>query len=244
MELKFDWRKDKFDLVKKCVLKNYNAEVHAQSLIEAALDLKTLHRFDASEIVSIEVSTFLTVYHIIGGGEYGERMNVQSKEQADHSLPYILAATLLDDQLYPEQFSPKRIMKGDVQNLLKKVKVKTNFPLHKPKQVAGVLDPYTAAYPDKLKGKLTIKLKNGKEFSLEKEDYYGFFTRPLYWTDVEKKFKKLTQKIINEKQQDAIIDVIQNLETKKMQDLFVLLHKIGKGKRLITRHIGKYKKAG
>jgi 2-methylcitrate dehydratase len=149
MELKYEWRNENFELIKNCVLKSYNAEVHAQSLIEAALELKKQHRFKTEEIKEIKAATFLTAYHIVGGGEYGDRMKVHSKEQADHSLPYLLAVALLDGDVYPEQFLPKRIMKEDVQNLLKKVKVHTKFPLHKPKKIAGVLDSYTEAYPEK-----------------------------------------------------------------------------------------------
>ena len=67
----------------------------------------------------------------------------------------------------------------------------TKFPLHKPVKVAGVLDPYTKAYPEKLMGEVKIKLKSGKEYSIEKEDYYGFHTRPMSWPDVKKKFRKL-----------------------------------------------------
>ena len=52
--------------------------------------------FHPTEIESVEVTTFLTAYHIVGGGLYGDRKEVHSKEQADHSLPYVLAVLLLD----------------------------------------------------------------------------------------------------------------------------------------------------
>ena len=243
MELKYDWKKDKFQLIKKCILKSYNAEVHTQSLVEAALELRDQYKINAAEIDKIEATTFLTAYHIVGGGEYGDRTNVQSKEQADHSLPYVLAVSLLDGQLYPEQFLPKRIVKEDVQRLLKKVKVHTKFPLHKPVKVAGVLDPYTAAYPEKLMGKLVIRLKNGKEYSLEKEDYYGFFTRPISWEDVHKKFKKLTSKKMDISLQEAFIEKIMNLEKGNMRDLLFLLEKAAKQKRPGATQMNKYKKA-
>jgi 2-methylcitrate dehydratase len=51
---------------------------------------------------------------------------VETKEQADHSLPYLLAVALLDHDVMPAQFTPERIIKPDVQGLLKKVSVRPN----------------------------------------------------------------------------------------------------------------------
>jgi 2-methylcitrate dehydratase len=228
MDLKYNWDEDKFDLIPKCVLKSYNSEVHTQSLIEAALDLKHKHMIDPAEIEHIEIVTFLTAYHIVGGGEYGDRHTVFSKEQGDHSLPYTIAAALLDDELYPDAYLLERISRPDVQHLLKKIQVKTKFPLHKPKKVAGLLDSYTEAYPEKMKGQVTIKMKNGDSYSLEKDDYYGFHTRPMSWTDVEKKFKRLTTENADNQLQAQIIDVINNLENHPMSDLISLITAAGK----------------
>lgn len=229
MKLEYNWNEDKFDLIPKCVLKEYNAEVHTQSLIEAAIELKEKNKIDPAEIEQIEVTTFLTAYHIVGGGEYGDRHTVFSKEQADHSLPYVIAVALLDDQLYPEQLLEKRIHKPDVQQLLKKVEVKTKFPLHSPKKVAGVLDAYTKAYPEKMMAEVKIKMKDGTEHKLEKEDYYGFHTRPMSWADTIKKFKKITRKNADTQLQKEIIDTISNLQNHSMKDLAKLLAKAGEG---------------
>src|ERR1700712_3216093 len=45
MKLDYDWSKENFDLVKQCVLKRYNAEVHSQSVIEAVMEIKNNHSF-------------------------------------------------------------------------------------------------------------------------------------------------------------------------------------------------------
>src|SRR5207248_1483334 len=162
--------------------------------------------------------------HIVGGGVYGDRKKVHSKEQADHSLHYVVAVALLDGEVYPQQFLPERIVQTDVQELLRKVKVHTAFPLHQPMELAGILDPYTEAYPEKVIAKMTIKLNDGTEYSLKKEDYHGFYTRPLSWTDVEKKFQKLTSNMIGQLQQERIIKVIADLENREMKELISLLN--------------------
>jgi 2-methylcitrate dehydratase len=241
MELKYNWDEDQFDLIPKCILKGYNAEVHTQSLIEAALQLKQNHKINPENIETINITTFITAYHIVGGGEYGDRHTVFSKEQADHSLPYVIAAALLDDELYPEQFEESRINSEDVQQLLNKVKVNTKFHLHKPVKIAGFLDPYTEAYPDKLKGEVKIKMSSGEEYTLEKDDYYGFHTRPMSWTDVKKKFRRLSNENADKELQQEIINTISNLQKHKMKDLIKLISRAGKNK---TRSIEHYKKVG
>ncbi|HEV7622300.1 MAG TPA: MmgE/PrpD family protein [Flavisolibacter sp.] len=223
MALDFDWTKDQFNLIPKCVLKSYNAEVHTQSLIEATIELKEKYKIDYKKVDRIVATTFLTAYHIVGGGEYGDRIKVFSKEQGDHSIPYVLSVALIDGEVYPDQFLPKRINKADVQKLMKKVEVNTKFPLHKPLKVAGILDPYTKVYPEKLMGEVKIVLKDGKEYSLEKEDYYGFYTRPMSWDDVKNKFYKLTDKIIGVRLQQKIIDAITNFENIDVKTFIKLL---------------------
>lgn len=223
MKLDYDWSQETFELIPKCVLKPYNAEVHSQSAIDAALELKRKESFNVEDIEKIEITTFLTSYHIIGSGAYGDRKIVHSKEQADHSLFYLIAVALIDGNVYPEQFEPERIERTDVQSLLQKVNVHTKFPIHKPVKIAGLLDPYTEAYPDKLKAKVEIQLYNGKKLISEKEDFPGFHTRPYGWEETIEKFKHLCKGVIPPSHQTEIINCVQDLENRNMNSLIDLL---------------------
>ena len=119
---------------------------------------------------------------------------------------------MLDGEIYPKQFEPERIERPDVQNLLKKVFVHTGFPLHEPVKLAGMLDPYTRAYPDKMPAKVEIFLKNGKTLEAEKEDYYGFFTRPFSWEHTIQKFTRLSSGVIDPDLQTRLINTVKDLE--------------------------------
>lgn len=213
MKLNYSWQHETFELIPRCVLKKYNAEVHSQSVLEALSDLREGYRFSGDDIKEVDIATFLTAYHIIGSGTYGDRKEVFTKEQADHSLFYVAAVLLLDGEVYPAQFEPERIMKEDVQKLLAKVNVHTGFPLHKPVRLAGILDPYTEAYPDKMKCKVEIKLNNGEVITHEKEDYHGFYTRPFTWADTIEKFNRLSAGILPADTAEKIIATVQYLDT-------------------------------
>jgi 2-methylcitrate dehydratase len=204
-------------------LKSFNAEVHCQSSLEAAAEIVREYAPEMDQIKSVHITTFLTAYHIVGGGVYGNRKEVHSKEQADHSLPYVVAVLLLDGEVYPEQLLKERIERRDVQELLKKIQVDTVSPLHKPLPFAGILDPYTDAYPEKLKTKLVVEMKNGEKFTRDKMDYHGFYTRPFNWDDTIRKFNKLTGELMNDREKTGIIDMIRHLENYRIKDLTSLL---------------------
>lgn len=226
MDLKYDWEHEDFSLLKKCTLKSYNGEVHTQPAIEAAIELRSKHNFRIEDIKAINVTVFLTAYHITGSGAYGDRTEVETKEQADHSLFYLVAVALLDDEVYPAQFETERIQREDVQGLLQKVSVKTKFPLHKPIKVAGALDPNTRAYPDKMLTTVDIELNDGRTLSCEKEDYIGFFTKPFTWERTIGKFKRLCADVIDEDHQNRLIATIMNLENEDMNTLLTLINTV------------------
>jgi 2-methylcitrate dehydratase len=227
MQLDYDWAKETFELIPRCVLKQFNSEVHSQAVLEAVDSLRQRH-FSVNDIEKIDVTTFLTAYHIIGSGSYGNRKIVETKEQADHSLFYQVAVLLLDGEIYPAQYETDRINRSDVQDLLKKVFVHTGFPLHEPVKLAGVLDPYTWSYPDKMPSKVKIHLKNGETMEAEKEDYYGFFTRPFSWEYTIGKFRRLSGDTIGKEQQDQLIELVRHLD--EQPDISGLIH-------LLTTHL-------
>jgi 2-methylcitrate dehydratase len=226
MKLDYDWEKENFSLIPKCCLKQYNAEVHSQSTIDALLLLRQEEQIDATEIARIEITTFLTAFHIIGGGAYGDRKTVESKEQADHSLFYLAAVAMLDGDIWPEQFEPERIRRADVQELLQKVEVKTSFPLHEPMKLAAAMDAYTRAYPKEMHAKVSVTLKNGKHFTKEVKDYPGFFTRPFSWKQTIDKFKRLAGhlSIID---REKIISTVRDIEKLSVRDLCEALNVLG-----------------
>jgi inosine-uridine nucleoside N-ribohydrolase len=100
---------------------------------------------------------------------------------------------------------------------------KHRFPLHQPLAVAGILDPYTLAYPDKMKTKVEINLKDGKTLRREQEDYHGFFTRPFTWEDTIQKFRRLADGVVDQKKQDELIAVVHDLDHSADMSLFFIV---------------------
>lgn len=67
-------------------------------------------------------------------------------------------------------------------------------------------------YPEKMDTKICVKLKDGKEHCIKKEDYKGFYTRPLSWDDVTAKFHSLGESSMEADAPNEIIRIVRNLE--------------------------------
>jgi 2-methylcitrate dehydratase len=108
-KFEIDWSKETKEMVLKTNIKKYNAEFHAQTAMEAALDLRKQPAFKVSDVKSINLAIFDVAFNIIGGGNDGNKQHVKTKEEADHSLPYMIAVALLDGAVTPAQYDAKRI---------------------------------------------------------------------------------------------------------------------------------------
>ncbi len=205
-----DWREEDLERVRMTIVKKYNAEIHSQSVLESVMELKAEHGFAADDVVEVEVEIFDVAYHIIGGGEEGDKTVVRTKEQADHSLPYMVAVAILDGGVGPEQYRPERIQRRDVQDLLRRVAVRPR-------------DSYSRRFPDRMPCRLRVSLRDGKAIVKEKEDYEGFHSNPMSWETVVDKFKRLSDGRIDARLQQEIVGCVSDLDCARVEDLTRLL---------------------
>jgi 2-methylcitrate dehydratase len=209
-----DWEREDLERVQRTFLKRYNAEIHSQSALEAILDLREAHALDPSQIELIELDTFQVAYDIIGGGEEGEKKEIRTKEQADHSLPYLLAVALLDGQVMPAQFAPERILRPDVQELLRHVVVRPAADL-------------TARFPAEHACRLRLRLAGGVTLAAEKTDYHGFLTRPMSWERVRQKFERLAAGAVEPELAAELAETVWALDELQTRDLTAILERTG-----------------
>jgi 2-methylcitrate dehydratase len=205
-----DWSSESIEKITQTIVKRYNAEIHSQATVEGVLELQNEQHIAATDIQRVDIETFDVAYNIIGGGEEGEKFTIHTKEEADHSLPYIVAVALLDGQVLPQQYSPARIQSNDVQDLLRKVSVRPSLE-------------FSQRFPDEMPCRITITLSNGKAFTKDKRDYEGFRTRPMQWDTAVKKFEQLAQNHLMFQHMKEIEAAVQNLEAIQVRDLMALL---------------------
>jgi 2-methylcitrate dehydratase len=218
MQVHIDWDKEGYEGVLESTIKKYNAMIHTQSAVHCMVELARQNKVDPTRILSIEADVTRMTYDFAGGGLYGVDKVIKTKEQADHSLPYLLAVALLDGDVMPAQFDPDRIAKADVQQLLKKVSVRPD-------------QEFTDRYPAKMPAKITIRLQDGKVIEHEVQDFPGMPSDPFTWEDSVEKFDQLVAGRADDSLSREIKDAVRSLESIQVKNLMQLLGRVTSGKR-------------
>jgi 2-methylcitrate dehydratase len=122
----------------------------------------------------------------------------------------MIAVALLDGDVSPAQYSPERINRADVQNLLRRVNIQPDEELSR-------------RFPAEMPCHIQIELMDGRLFKAEKRDYEGFSGRPLSWEKAVAKFERLASSFAGPEQQAALIEAVEHLEEIEVADLTRLL---------------------
>ena len=210
MKIDIEWDKQGYEGVTESTIKKYNSMIHTQSAVHCMVELTRQKKLDPNRIVSIEGEVFQLAFDFAGGGLYGVDKVIRTKEQADHSLPYLLSVALIDGEVTPAQFRPDRIVKPDVQALLKKVSIRPN-------------DEFTAQYPRKMPAKITIGLQDGTVIKHQVQDYPGLASHPFTWEESVEKFDTLAAGRVDAGLSREIKDAVLSLESIQVRDLVNLL---------------------
>jgi 2-methylcitrate dehydratase len=214
--IRVDWDHEQLDCFDRLALKSYNSAVPTESAIYCMLELRKAHPFEPNAVVSIEADVFQEAYDFTGGGKFGPKTDVHTKNDADHSLPYLLAVAALDGEVQPAQLEAERINRPDVQALLQKVQVRPE-------------DSFTAHYPSLVPARVTVRLKDGKSYSHEVQDYPGFPTRPFTWDEIGAKFDKLVGDRAEMGLRNDIKAAVRSLENIQVAELMKLLGRVKAG---------------
>ena len=180
-------------------LKFFPAEIHSQTSIWAALEVrKEIEK--PEDIVSVEIASHEAGYTILG--KDAEKWNPLTKETADHSLPYIVGVALLEGKIDNSTYSEKKFRDSKILDFLKKITVVEDKAL-------------SSVYPEAVANRVTVKLSSGKAVSKQVDYHKGHPKNPMSDRDVEDKFQRLTRKILDKNHARRILDATWNLEKTK-----------------------------
>ncbi len=192
-------------------IKHYPVEYHAQTAVEAALELRAEVRQaeggDAIRHLSeIEIGSYDVAIEIIG--REPEKWQPTTRETADHSFPYCVAVALLDGRVTLESFGPQRLRDSAVCELMKKVRVvrDTDF-----------VDRYPAAMPTRI----TVRTREGKTYTKQKDLPLGHPGNPMSDQELEGKFRRLVGGRLGRARTEDLIRLVWRLE--QMKDIGTLM---------------------
>ena len=189
-------------MILKTSIKYWPAEYHSQSAIEAALSLRK-EILDPARIKSVTIESHDASVDIIGSEP--EKWKPNTRETADHSLPYITAIALIDGDVTSKQFEPERFADPQVWKFLESVKVKRNAEL-------------SAMYPDAVANIVHVDLDDGRRLTKRVDYPLGHAKNRLKDSEVERKFFALVSPALGEKRARGLVDFVWKLDEAKNVD--------------------------
>jgi 2-methylcitrate dehydratase len=188
-------------------IKYFPAEYHSQSAIWAALALREIiGKAHVRDIAKIHVETSFHSYDIIG--REPAKWAPKSRETADHSLPYIVSAAMMDGDITLRQFDSVHLKSKELLALIQKVTVAEK-------------KEYTDVYGKSFPNKIAIIMNDGTVHEREVLDPKGHPNNPLTPDEVDAKFRSASANVLTKRRQDDFIKKIWDLD--KMKDVGELM---------------------
>src|SRR5208283_272500 len=179
-----------------CLGPEWKLNLLTDAPISAMLDLVKDNDLHPDDVEKIQIRSLARAADILSDPS---KYDPHTKETADHSLPYVIAAALVDRQVTPAQFEMKKIMDPTIRAQLKKVEV--------------VADPEVEkVFPALQRVIVNITTTDGRNLSKQLDYPKGDPRNPLSDAEIEEKFRALAEGVLSAKAQAKLINAIWNLE--------------------------------
>ena len=208
---------------KKSILETYtkehSAEYQSQALIDLARNLNKKIK-NISDIKKIKIYTSHHTHYVIGtGANDPQKMDPNtSRETLDHSIMYIFAVALEDGRWHHiDSYTTERANKKSTIDLWKKIVTyedkKWTKKYHDP-------NPTKKCFG----GEVVIQMMDGSKIKskISVADAHPNGSRPFKREDYIHKFKTLTSDIIDQKESERFLNIVQSLRELGKSDLHKL----------------------
>jgi 2-methylcitrate dehydratase len=200
--------------IAQCGMKAFPTEALTHAPLSALLYLVREHDLAPEQVQRVTVHTLSRAADILSDPS---KYDPRTRETADHSLPYVLAAALVDRQVTPGSFTMEKIMNPRIRQQLKKVEL--------------AADPdIDAAFPGLQRTIVKVVLTDGRTLTHQLEYPKGDPRNPLTDAEVEDKFLSLTCDILPRRAQERLKNEIWNLERLGAVSDLMALTQVGRPK--------------
>ncbi len=191
-----------------CSMKAFPTEALTHTHLSATLKAVTKNDITYDQVDSVTVTTIARACDILFDAH---KYRPESRETADHSLPYCIAAAIVDHKITTQSFSEERLKDERIWEVIDNIKGKASLEFEK-------------MFPAKQPSQVVITTKDGKEYSEYLEFPKGDPREPMTMEDLENKFNSLSCEMLNSKKQKQIKEMIfkcEKLSAKKFMNELV-----------------------
>jgi 2-methylcitrate dehydratase len=188
-------------------LKRYPAAYIMHSSIDSALTVRRENAISPADIEEVRVDAFSWLVEDMVEGMGGtSRYDIDSRETADHSLPYVVAVCLVDGEYNLKQLQAKRWEAPEVREMIRKTKCFRDPEMDK-------------VFPGDRPGRVTVKLKNGKVLVKELAYPRGDYRLPFTDEEIAQKFHSLAEPVLEKSKRDRAIELALNFRKAGVKEL-------------------------
>jgi 2-methylcitrate dehydratase len=195
--------------INRCEIKAYPAQLLTQTAIAAAIEVAQ-KAGGVERIVSVDIATSRRGY--VTAGSEPEKWTPDTRETADHSLPYLTARAMFDGDITNDSYAPDKLRDPHLLAFMRKITVNED-----PKLTAML---GTEGVPTRI----TATLGDGSRITRQADYVPGFAGRPMTRADVERKFRGNVGKRWPEPRIGAILQAFWDLD--QVDDVSTLLAKL------------------
>lgn len=182
--------------ITQCGMKAFPTEALTHTPISAVLGIVKENDLKPEEILEVHVRTTARGADILSDPS---KYDPHTKETADHSLPYVIAAAIAERQVTPLQFEMHKILDPRIREQLRKIVVVADPEIEK-------------VFPALQRVIVKITTLDGRSFEKQLDFPKGDPRNPLTDREVEEKFEALSDPVLSKRAQRKIIDATWNLE--------------------------------
>src|SRR5689334_23814519 len=179
-----------------CGMKSFPIEALSHAPLTAMMKTVKDNKIKADDVKEVKVEVIARAADILGDPH---KYRPDSKETADHSLPYCMAVGLVDGMVTPLQFKEERVLDKSLIPVMDKVKVVAN-------------DEFEKLFPKFQPSQVTISTTAGKKFTKRVDVPKGDPRDPMTEEEIAVKFNALGRDVVGERRCSELRAVIMNLE--------------------------------
>ena len=181
--------------ITRTIFKAYPSQIHTQAPIGLALQLREI--LPADDISAIHIETYKVAASTASSEP--EKWDPQTRETADHSIPWLVASALHDGPVTPGSFTADRIANPALREIMSRMTLAEE-------------PDFTARYPGEYNCRITLTGADGHAHTAHTAWPKGHGRNPMNDAEVEAKFRNFAGSELTASQCDQALETVWALD--------------------------------
>jgi 2-methylcitrate dehydratase len=194
--------------IMECGMKAFPTEALTHTHLSCLLNAMISNDLEYSDIKEVRVTCFAQAYDILFDPT---KYRPESRETADHSLPYCMAAAMVDKKITTDSFSDEKLKDPRIFEVIDKIKGEPSQEFEK-------------MFPAKQPSRVVVTTNDGRTFEEYLEYPKGDPREPMTMDDLENKFNSLAGDKFDTAAKKQLKETIFNCEELTTSEFMELLN--------------------